>query len=55
MAGFDLAIVDEAHATAGDLGRSWEATHDNAQIPADFRLHLGDMPVALSDAQRSTR
>ncbi|GDY80701.1 hypothetical protein SAV31267_101860 [Streptomyces avermitilis] len=23
MAGFDLAIVDEAHGTTGDLGRPW--------------------------------
>ncbi|GGJ72945.1 hypothetical protein GCM10010121_099430 [Streptomyces brasiliensis] len=29
--------MDEAHGTAGDLGRPWAAIHDNARIPADFR------------------
>lgn len=28
MAPFDLAVVDEAHSTAGDLGRPWAAIHD---------------------------
>ncbi|KQX77061.1 hypothetical protein ASD48_38410 [Streptomyces sp. Root1310] len=40
MSGFDLAIVDEAHGTAGDLGRPWAAIHDNQRIPSDFRLYL---------------
>ncbi|MFJ5804284.1 DEAD/DEAH box helicase [Streptomyces decoyicus] len=51
MAGFDLAIVDEAHGTAGDLGRPWAAIHDNARIPADFRLYLTATPRILSAAQ----
>ncbi|MGW4688476.1 Helicase associated domain protein [Streptomyces sp. NPDC004244] len=51
MAGFDLAIVDEAHGTAGDLGRPWAAIHDNARIPADFRLYLTATPRILAAAQ----
>ncbi|MEU9558335.1 DEAD/DEAH box helicase [Streptomyces fumanus] len=47
MDGFDLAIVDEAHGTAGDLGRPWAAIHDNARIPADFRLYLTATPRIL--------
>ncbi|MFC9622102.1 Helicase associated domain protein [Streptomyces sp. NPDC056930] len=48
MAGFDLTIVDEAHGTAGDLGRPWAAIHDNARIPADFRLYLTATPRILA-------
>ncbi|MEH0517385.1 Helicase associated domain protein [Streptomyces sp. B21-079] len=50
MAGFDLAVVDEAHGTAGDLGRPWAAIHDNARIPADFRLYLTATPRILAAA-----
>ncbi|MCF3184600.1 Helicase associated domain protein, partial [Streptomyces polychromogenes] len=50
MAGFDLAIVDEAHSTAGDLGRPWAAIHDNTRIPADFRLYLTATPRILAAA-----
>ncbi|MFF3934451.1 DEAD/DEAH box helicase [Streptomyces hirsutus] len=48
MDGFDLAVVDEAHGTAGDLGRPWAAIHDNARIPADFRLYLTATPRILA-------
>ncbi|MDX3697601.1 Helicase associated domain protein [Streptomyces europaeiscabiei] len=48
MAGFSLAIVDEAHGTTGDLGRPWAAIHDNARIPADFRLYLTATPRILA-------
>ncbi|AZM57365.1 helicase [Streptomyces sp. WAC 01529] len=48
MTGFDLAIVDEAHGTAGDMGRPWAAIHDNARIPADFRLYLTATPRILA-------
>ncbi|MFF8882637.1 DEAD/DEAH box helicase [Streptomyces flaveolus] len=48
MAPFDLAIVDEAHSTAGDLGRPWAAIHDNQRIPADFRLYLTATPRILA-------
>ncbi|WP_250306670.1 DEAD/DEAH box helicase [Streptomyces sp. A 4/2] len=48
MSGFDLAIIDEAHSTAGDLGRPWAAIHDNARIPAAFRLYLTATPRILA-------
>ncbi|MEU9072561.1 Helicase associated domain protein [Streptomyces sp. NPDC048306] len=48
MDGFGLAIVDEAHGTAGDLGRPWAAIHDNARIPADYRLYLTATPRILA-------
>ena len=51
MEGFDLAIVDEAHGTAGDLGRPWAAIHDNRRIPADFRLYLTATPRILAAAR----
>ncbi|HCA87777.1 MAG TPA: helicase [Streptomyces sp.] len=51
MDGFNLAIVDEAHGTAGDLGRPWAAIHDNQRIPADFRLYLTATPRILAAAR----
>jgi superfamily II DNA or RNA helicase len=48
MDGFSLAVIDEAHSTAGDLGRPWAAIHDNARIPADFRLYLTATPRILA-------
>ncbi|WP_247204885.1 helicase associated domain-containing protein [Streptomyces sp. AgN23] len=40
--------TDEAHGTAGDLGRPWAAIHDNQRIPADFRLYLTATPRILA-------
>lgn len=48
MAPFDLAVIDEAHSTTGDLGRPWAAIHDNTRIPADFRLYLTATPRILA-------
>ncbi|MFH9426439.1 Helicase associated domain protein [Streptomyces sp. NPDC017529] len=48
MDGFDLTIVDEAHGTAGDLGRPWAAIHDNQRIPSLFRLYLTATPRILA-------
>lgn len=48
---FDLAVVDEAHGTAGDLGRPWAAIHDNTRIPARFRLYLTATPRILAAPQ----
>ncbi|WP_326623882.1 MULTISPECIES: DEAD/DEAH box helicase [unclassified Streptomyces] len=45
---FDLAVVDEAHGTTGDLGRPWAAIHENQRIPADFRLYLTATPRILA-------
>ena len=56
MDAFDFAVVDEAHGTAGDIGRPWSAIHDNARIPADFRLYLTATPRILASPrpQRGT-
>ncbi|WP_224304677.1 DEAD/DEAH box helicase [Streptomyces olivaceus] len=51
MDGFSLAVVDEAHGTAGDLGRPWAAIHDNQRIPAAFRLYLTATPRILAAAR----
>ncbi|MFD9217790.1 Helicase associated domain protein [Streptomyces sp. NPDC059544] len=48
MAPFDLAILDEAHMTAGDMGRPWAAIHDNQRIPIGFRLYLTATPRILA-------
>ncbi|MFF8790775.1 Helicase associated domain protein [Streptomyces sp. NPDC015125] len=48
MAGFDLAVLDEGHMTAGDIGRPWAAIHDNSRIPVDFRLYLTATPRILA-------
>lgn len=59
---WDLAVVDEAHRTAGRLGKAWAAIHHDDQVPAARRLYLtatpriwdpdsdrGDDPVASMD------
>ncbi|WP_328952531.1 Helicase associated domain protein (plasmid) [Streptomyces sp. NBC_00184] len=48
MAPFDLAILDEGHMTAGDMGRPWAAIHDNSRVPVDFRLYLTATPRILA-------
>ncbi|MFF6873701.1 Helicase associated domain protein [Streptomyces sp. NPDC012450] len=48
MAPFDLAILDEGHMTAGDMGRPWAAIHDNRRVPVDFRLYLTATPRILA-------
>ncbi|WP_223282295.1 helicase associated domain-containing protein [Streptomyces sp. EAG2] len=48
---FTVGKTDEAHGTAGDLGRPWAAIHDNARIPADFRLYLTATPRILAAAR----
>ncbi|MFE0880169.1 Helicase associated domain protein [Streptomyces smyrnaeus] len=60
--GFGLAIVDEAHRTAGLTTKPWAIVHDNTRIPAHRRLYMtatprvydtdttgGDMLVASMD------
>ncbi|MGW5450107.1 DEAD/DEAH box helicase, partial [Streptomyces asiaticus] len=46
-----LGKTDEAHGTAGDLGRPWAAIHDNQRISADFRLYLTATPRILAAAR----
>ncbi|MFF4183421.1 Helicase associated domain protein [Streptomyces sp. NPDC001691] len=51
---FDLAVIDEAHRTAGDTGRPWAAVHDQARVPAARRLYLTATPRILA-APRAPR
>ncbi|RKN03099.1 DEAD/DEAH box helicase [Streptomyces radicis] len=37
---FDLLVVDEAHRTSGDLGKSWAAVLAQERIPAHRRLFM---------------
>ncbi|MCX5402385.1 DEAD/DEAH box helicase [Streptomyces sp. NBC_00102] len=39
-----LVVVDEAHRTAGRLGKAWAAVHHDDQIPAHHRLYLTATP-----------
>ncbi|MER5944316.1 Helicase associated domain protein [Streptomyces sp. NPDC001928] len=41
---WDLIVVDEAHRTAGRLGKAWAAVHHDDQIPAARRLYLTATP-----------
>jgi superfamily II DNA or RNA helicase len=42
-----LAVVDEAHRTAGEHGRAWSAVHDDARVPARRRLYLTATPRVI--------
>ncbi|GAA4263431.1 DEAD/DEAH box helicase [Dactylosporangium darangshiense] len=48
MPPWDLVVVDEAHRTAGDLGRPWSAVHADAQIPARRRLYMTATPRLIT-------
>ncbi|MEU9523243.1 Helicase associated domain protein [Streptomyces sp. NPDC048224] len=39
-----LVVVDEAHRTAGRLGKAWAAVHHDDQVPAARRLYLTATP-----------
>ncbi|MGW7520411.1 Helicase associated domain protein [Streptomyces sp. NPDC054796] len=41
---WDLTVVDEAHRTAGRLGKAWAAVHHDDQVPAARRLYLTATP-----------
>ncbi|WP_234018271.1 MULTISPECIES: DEAD/DEAH box helicase, partial [unclassified Streptomyces] len=41
---FDLAIIDEAHRTAGSWDKEWTMIHDSTRIPAERRLYLTATP-----------
>jgi predicted helicase len=41
---WDLVVVDEAHRTAGRLGKAWAAIHHDDQVPAAHRLYLTATP-----------
>ncbi|MGC5007811.1 Helicase associated domain protein [Streptomyces sp. DT203] len=41
---WDLIVIDEAHRTAGRLGKAWATVHHDDQIPAARRLYLTATP-----------
>ncbi|MFF3396179.1 Helicase associated domain protein [Streptomyces sp. NPDC002669] len=41
---FDLAIIDEAHRTAGSWDKEWTMVHDSSRIRAERRLYLTATP-----------
>ncbi|MFG2402583.1 DEAD/DEAH box helicase [Streptomyces lydicus] len=41
---WNLIVIDEAHRTAGRLGKAWAAVHHDDQIPAARRLYLTATP-----------
>lgn len=41
---WDLIVIDEAHRTAGLLGKAWGALHHDTEIPARRRLYLTATP-----------
>lgn len=44
MPGFDLAVIDEAHRTAGSSAKPWAAVHDDTKIPSRRRLYFTATP-----------
>jgi superfamily II DNA or RNA helicase len=46
-----LLVVDEAHRTAGTLGKPWAAVHDPHAIPARRRLYMTATPRIFQDAE----
>ncbi|MGW7603169.1 Helicase associated domain protein [Streptomyces antimycoticus] len=44
MGAFDLLVVDEAHRSSGDIGKTWAAVHDQERIPAVRRLYMTATP-----------
>lgn len=41
---WDLMVVDEAHRTAGVLGKPWAVVHDDRRLPAVRRLYMTATP-----------
>ncbi|MER6913856.1 Helicase associated domain protein [Streptomyces sp. NPDC000594] len=50
-----LAVVDEAHRSAGRAGRKWSVIHDDVRVPAARRLYLTATPrlVTVGDGDLS--
>ncbi|GAA4471734.1 DEAD/DEAH box helicase [Phytohabitans houttuyneae] len=46
-----LLVVDEAHRTAGPLGKAWAAVHDQVAVPARRRLYMTATPRIFLDDQ----
>ncbi|GIM94391.1 DEAD/DEAH box helicase [Paractinoplanes toevensis] len=44
LAGWDVAVVDEAHRSAGHAGGPWQIVHDDKHIPAARRIYMTATP-----------
>lgn len=53
MSTWDVAVIDEAHRTAGRVGRPWAAIHDQARIPAQRRLYMTATPRVVDEDENS--
>jgi predicted helicase len=47
LPGWDIVVVDEAHHTAGNLGKAWTLVHDNDMLPARHRLYMTATPLVF--------
>ncbi|MET8241757.1 Helicase associated domain protein [Streptomyces sp. NPDC005078] len=47
---WDILIADEAHRTAGKLGKDWGVVHDNDTLPARHRLYMTATPRVFDEA-----
>ncbi|WP_435124448.1 Helicase associated domain protein [Actinacidiphila sp. bgisy144] len=45
-----IAIIDEAHHSAGAVGKSWGIVHDDVALPAELRFYMTATPVIIGDA-----
>ena len=46
-----LLVVDEAHRTAGEVGKSWAMVHDEVAVPARRRLYATATPRIVGDGE----
>jgi superfamily II DNA or RNA helicase len=51
---WDLAVVDEAHRSAGRTDRAWHVIHDDHAIPAARRLYMTATPRIMSSEAYET-
>lgn len=48
-----LLVVDEAHRTAGEIGKPWAMVHDDVAVPARRRLYATATPRIIGDDQQA--
>ncbi|MFE9684502.1 Helicase associated domain protein [Streptomyces sp. NPDC006285] len=44
-----MMIIDEAHRSAGTIGKAWGLVHDDVALPAERRLYLTATPLITGD------
>jgi superfamily II DNA or RNA helicase len=48
-----LLVVDEAHRTAGEIGKPWAMVHDDVAVPARRRMYATATPRIVGDDQQA--